>query len=206
VQLSDNAGDGTDARPRLRAVNASPGAGALDVRIEASPPLAVAAGLLYGSVSSYLPVDPGTYTISLTGNGAIVASIPAVTLQVRTAYTLVLGGLLPAVIATAASNTVQGFQPVILTDQTSLRSSPLTKGCNQVILAVPAGTAVASVLLRVDNPGAVTSIWRFDNATKVLKAGYFADAAAPVDYLTTQVTPEAAYICVNATTAWSPYS
>lgn len=206
VQLNDNAGSASDGLPRLRIVNASPGSGGLDVRTDGDAVLA--AGLTYSNTSSYTALQPGTYTVNVftAGGQSPIASIGSLAVQGQNAYTLVLGGLLPTLIAQNPPASVQTFTSVRLTDQNSLRSAPLTRGCNQVIFNLPAGTAIINLLPRVDDPSAVTSIWRFDNGLKVLRAGYFSDPAAPVDYTTTVAAPEASFICVSGNTAWNPAS
>jgi hypothetical protein len=204
VQLNDNAVTGSSTS--LRAVNASPGAGLLEVRVTGPTSLTVASNLGYGAVSGYAALSPGNYTVDIYQNGAPnpVESISPVMISTGNAYTIVLGGLLPGIAAVDAPNQVHGFTPVLLTDQSLQRYSPLTTGCNQVILNLPAGTAVTSILSRVLNPDAVTSIWRFDNALKLLRVGYFSDPSAPVDFTTTQASPEAAFICVRSPTTWIP--
>ncbi len=206
IQLSDNAGDPADPRPRIRVVNASPGTGALDIRTDSPNAITLATSLGYGGVSAYANVPGGTYTLSvyLAGSSSVQATVPNVTLQERTAYTIVFGGVLPGMIATDAPNPVQGFQPVKLTDQNSLGSATLTQGCNLVVVKLAVGTPVNTIVGRVDQPGLVASVWRFDNATKALRAGYFGDHSAPVDFTRTLLSPEALFICVVTGTTWSP--
>lgn len=208
LQLSDNAGAASDGLPRLRIVNASPGSGSLDVRTDGATGATLAAGLSYGNTSDYTALQPDTYTVNVFASGgqSPIASIGSLTLQGLNAYTLVLGGLLPSVIAQNPPAPVQSFTSVRLTDQNSLRSAPLTRGCNQVIFNLPAGTPIINLLPRVDDPSAVMSIWRFDNGLKTLRAGYFSDPAAPVDYTTTSGAPEASFICVSSNTTWNPTS
>jgi len=206
VQLSDNAGASSDGLPRLRIVNASPGSGSLDVRTDGDSGVPLAKSLSYSNASAYTPLQPGTYTVNVfaADGQAPIASIGSLTLQGQNAYSLVLGGLLPSVIAQSPPVPVQSFTSVRLTDQNSLRSAPLTRGCNQVIFNLPAGTPIINLLPRVDDPSAVMSIWRFDNGLKTLRAGYFSDPAAPVDYSTTIGAPEASFICVSSNTSWNP--
>ncbi len=208
LQLNDNAGDSGDGLPRLRIVNASPGSGNLDVRAGDATGVALATALSYGNASDYTPMQPGAYTVSVFASGGQtpIASIGALPLQGQNAYTLVLGGLLPAVIAPNPPVPVQSFTSVRLTDQNTLRSAPLTRGCNQVVFNLPAGTPIINVLPRVADPSAVNSIWRFDNGLKALRAGYFSDPSAPVDYTTTSGAQEASFICVNSNTSWNPTS
>jgi hypothetical protein len=208
MQLSDNAGASTDGLPRLRVVNASPGSGSFDVRADGTGSSTLAGALSYGNASPYTALQAGAYTVSVypAGGQSPIASIGALTMQAPNAYTLVLGGLLPAVIAQNPPNQVQTFTSVRLTDQNSLRSAPLTRGCNQVIFNLPAGTPIVNVLTRMDDPGVVSSIWRFDNSLKTLRAGYFNDPGAPVDYSSTVSSPEASFICVSANTSWNPTS
>ncbi len=208
VQLSDNAGVSTDGLPRLRIVNASPGSGSFDVRTEDPGGMTLAGALSYGSASAYTALQPGMYTVNVypAGGQSPIASIGALTVQAQNAYTLVLGGLLPSVIASNPPNQVQAFTSVRLTDQNSLRSAPLTRGCNQVIFNLPVGTPIINVLPRMDDPSLVTSIWRFDNSLKTLRAGYFSDPGAPVDYSSTIGAPEASFICVSGNTSWNPAS
>lgn len=191
---------------RLRVLHASPGSGAFDVRIASADGSGLANNLTYGAVSGYLDLPSGSYTISVyaAGSANLIAQIPGVIVNAGNAYTLVLGGVLPGVIATSAAATVQPFQAIKLTDQAGGPSQPLTTGCNQVILPLAANSPITDVLLRVADPTLVVSIWRFENATKAFHAGYFNDPAAPVDYTTTSASPEAAFICVAADTSWNP--
>jgi len=53
-----------------------------------------------------------------------------------------------------------------------------------VIIASYAGMPVANIAALVTPAGAVVSIWRFSNSTKLFQAGYFADPSAPVDFAT----------------------
>lgn len=206
VQLSDNAGLATDGLPRLRIVNASPGSGSFDVRTDAG--FTLAGGLSYGNASDYTALQPGSYTVNVypAGGQSPIASIGALAVQGQNAYTLVLGGLLPAVIAPSPANEVQAFTSVRLTDQNALRSAPLTRGCNQVIFNLPVATPIVNILQRLADPALVASIWRFDNSLKTLRAGYFSDPGAPVDYGATSASPEASFICVSANTSWNPAS
>jgi hypothetical protein len=208
VQLNDNAGSSGNGLPRLRIVNASPGSGNLDVRTDGDGGVALATGLSYGNASDYTALQPGAYTVNVfaAGGQSPLASIGALAVQGQNAYTLVLGGLLPSVIAPNPPVPVQSFTSVRLTDQNTLRSAPLTRGCNQVIFNLPAGTPIINLLPRVADPSAVMSIWRFDNSLKSLRAGYFSDPAAPVDYTTTSGGPEASFICVSSNTSWNPTS
>lgn len=204
VQLSDNAGVLDDTR--LRIVHASPGAGPLDVRLTGPASVTAAANLSYSAVGGYVSLQPGTYLLSVlqSGSQTPLQTIAQVPIAIGNAYTIVLGGLMPGVAAANPPNPVHGFTPVLLTDQSQVRSAPLTTGCNQVVFSVPVGTAIQSLLSRVTNPDAVASIWRFDNAYKVMRAGYFGDPTAPVEYTTTVASPEAAFICVSAPTTWIP--
>jgi hypothetical protein len=206
LQLGDNAGDPADPRPRLRVVNASPGAGPLDIRIDPPANLTLATNLAYGGVGAYANLSAGSYAISVypAGSTDAVASIPSGTLQLRSAYTLVFGGVLPGLQAANPINAVQGFQAVRLPDQNSVRSALLFRGCNQVIVSLPVGAPIAGITGRVDDPPLVASIWRFDNVTKAFRAGYFSDSAAPLDLAVTISSPEALFICVSAGTSWSP--
>jgi hypothetical protein len=204
--LIDNAGNTADTRPRLRVVNASPGAGSLDVRADGPASLTLVSGLAYGGVSGYSTLTDGTYTVSVYPHGGStpLAAIPGVTLEVQSAYTLVLGGVLPSVVSPNAPNPVQGFQGVKLTDQTSGRLTALAKGCNQVLFNVPVGTPMTSLLARVTDPTLVISIWRFDSALGTLRGGYFKDPVTPIDVAATVGSPELGYICVTDNTSWSP--
>ncbi len=205
VQLSDNAGDPSDPRPRLRVVNASPGAGPLDIRIDAPANVSLATNLAYGGVGAYANVAPGSYSISVYPSGSTdaLATIPSGALKLRSAYTLVFGGVLPRLQAANSPNPVQGFQAVRLPDQNSVRSVLLFRGCSQMVVNVPVGTPIAALVSRVDDPTFVTSIWRFDNFTRSFRSGYFSEPGAPSDLSFTLSSPEALFICLSAGTSWS---
>ena len=204
VQLSDNSGAGGDTS--LRVVNASPDSGLLDVKVAGPTNQTVAANLAYGGVSGYTELVPGHYTLNVYQAGAsnAIQSVSPVPVDSGNAYTVVLGGLLPG---SAAPNVVPAprtFVPIELTDQNAGRSASLTAGCNQVVLSVPAGTSVTSIVQRVASATAVASVWRFDNAAHLLRAGYFSDPTAPVDYTVTAASPEAAFVCLTSPTSWNP--
>jgi hypothetical protein len=206
IQLIDNAGPAPDPRARLRVVNASPGAGPLDVRVSGPASTTLAASLGYGGVSLYASIPDGSYAVSVypPGGSTALATIPGVELQPQSAYTLVLAGVLPGKAAANPPNMVRGFQAVLLTDQTSARLQPLPAGCNQVVLNVAVGTTFASVLGYITDPGQVISIWRVDSALKLLEVGFFQDAQAPVDNPVTLSSPELIFICVTGGTSWNP--
>jgi len=206
LELSDNAGAAGDNRPRLRIVNASPGSGTFDVRTTAPTAATLATALAYGNISAYTTLAPDTYTVAIytAGGQTPIASIGALALQAANAYTLVLGGLLPGVVAAAPANPLQPFTSVRLTDQNSLRAAALTRGCNQVVLNLPVGSPIVGLLARMADPTLVSSIWRFDNVAKTLRVGYFSEPTAPLDFTATLGSPEAAFICVSANTTWNP--
>ena len=199
IQLGDDAG-GDPTLARLRILQASPGSGPVDVRVDGPTTATLGSALAYGGLGVYTGLPAGTYTLTVATSGgqSQLAQIPGVTIAAGNAYTIVLGGVL------GAGGALQPFQAVRLTDQTGGASQPLTSGCNQVILPLAAGSPITDVLLRVQNPDLVTSIWRFDNATKRFRAGYFNDPTAPVDYVQTVASPEAAFICVSGDTFWNP--
>ncbi len=205
IQLSDNAGDPSDPRPRLRVVNASPGAGPLDIRIDPPASFSLATNLAYGGVGAYANLPAGSYSISVYAAGGAdpLATIPSGSLKLKNAYTLVFGGVLPRLVATNAPNAVLGFQAVRLPDQNSVRSVLLFRGCNQVVVNLPVGSPFAGLVNRVDDPNFVTSIWRFDNFTRSFRSGYFSEPGAPSDLPLTLSSPEALFICVSAGTSWS---
>jgi|SRR5579884_37609 len=204
VQLNDAAG--ASGITELRVVNASPGAGPLQVSVAGPMTLTLATNLGYGAVTAYAPLAAGTYTMNVyqSGASAPAESITPVPVGQGNAYTVVLGGLLPSVIPPGSAGAVRGFLPVELTDQNLARTAQLTPGCNQEIVAAPAGTSIASIVARVADVSAVASVWRYDNALKLLRAGYFADTSAPTDFSTTAASPEVLYICVSSATTWSP--
>lgn len=204
VQLGDDASS-PGTMGRLRVLDASPGAGPLDVRVDGPATAMLGSALSYAGTGIYTVLPPGSYTLSVfpSGSSTPVAQIPGVTIGAGNAYTLVLGGVLAGF---ATRPVVQPFQAVKLTDQIGGPSQTLTAGCNQVILPLAAGSPLVDVLLRVTDPDVVLSIWRFDNAVKTFRAGYFSDPSAPLDYATTAGSPEAAFICVSADTTWNPGS
>lgn len=206
IALGDNAGAAADMRARVRVLNASPGSAPLDVRLDDPAGLSLASGLAYGSVSAYSPLSAGNYSISVypAGSSTPLLARLGFAMEAGKAYTMVVGGVEPGVAAADAPNPVQGLLAQRVPDQTSARTAVLSRGCNQVILNLPVGTILKGVPTLVDDPSKVTSIWRFDNQSKALKVGYFSDATAPVDYQSTIASPEAAFICVSATTSWSP--
>jgi hypothetical protein len=199
IQLGDDAG-GDPTLARLRILQVSPGSGLLDVRVDGPTSATLGSALAYGGLGVYTGLPAGTYTLGvfLAGSQSPLAQIPGVTLSAGSAYTIVLGGVV------SGGGALQPFQAVRLTDLTGGAAQPLTSGCNQVILPLAAGSPITDVLLRVQDPDLVTSIWRFDNVLKTFRAGYFNDPTAPLDYAQTAASPEAAFICVSGNTFWNP--
>jgi hypothetical protein len=206
IQLGDDASSDT-TQARLRVLQASPGSIALDVRVDGPTSAVLGSALSYGGLGVYTGLPPGSYTLTVSQSGSAtpVAQIPGVTVAAGSAYTIVLGGVLAGV-AAASAGPLQPFQAIRLADQTGGASQALTTGCNQVILPLAAGSPVSDVLPRLDDPTLVISIWRYDNASKTFRAGYFNDSNAPLDYTQTAASPEAAFICVSANTSWNPSS
>jgi hypothetical protein len=88
---------------------------------------------------------------------------------------------------------------VTLTGPPSGAATPLTVGCNEVVLpsTLPGGTAIGVIVNDVQPAGSVVSIWAFNNATHLFLGGYFNTPGAPVDFTT--VSPsQSVFICVNA--------
>jgi Domain of unknown function (DUF4397) len=206
IVLNNNAGVTADMRSRVRIVNASPGSAPLDVRLDDLSGIPLASALAYGIVGDYSTLGAGNYTISVYAAGSSTPSLShlGLAMEERKAYTMVIGGVLPGVANPDSPNPVQGLIAQRVPDQNSARAAVLSPGCNQVILNLPVGTPIRNILNLVDDAGRVTSVWRFDNQTKLLKVGYFSDPTAPLDYQNTIASPEAAFICVSATTSWSP--
>lgn len=208
IQLVDNAGPPSDAGARLRVVNASPGAGPLDVRADGPASAMLASSLGYGGTSVYTAIPEGTYTVSIIepASGALIAAFSGLTLEPKSAYTAVVTGAVPRVIPQVPPNMVRGLNLVRLPDQTSARLQPLPAGCDQSVLNLSAGTPFSAVLGYVTDPGLVVSIWRVDSALKMLQVGFFQDQQAPVDNPATLSSPELIYICVSSATSWNPPS
>lgn len=107
--------------------------------------------------------------------------------------------------ATVIASFVGDFTGVTAQNATTVNMAPgaltvnLTTGCNEVITpaSMAANTTTAQAAALAVN-FTVASIWRFDNASHVFKAGFFSVAAAPTDFGTVQPN-QSIFICGTGT-------
>ena len=139
---------------RMRVVNLSPDTGMVDIY---QGNTAVAYNLSYGAVTSYVPLAPGTSTITvdLAGSKQVLASAPS-NFVAGAQYTLLI------------NDSVTNLQPNILADPVPAASTnaPLVRFIHQAAAAgavdiyiVPAGQRLTATRLVITNlaPGAATS-------------------------------------------------
>lgn len=107
---------------------------------------------------------------------------------------LPLGGVaLLAVVGTVAP--AQAQTPTPTPGGSSTEPVELFRGCNNVALTWPAGTAVADVARAVT--GSLTAIWAFDNAGQKF-SGFANIPGAPNDFTTTTARAQPVYICMES--------
>jgi hypothetical protein len=97
--------------------------------------------------------------------------------------------MLPALLAMAAVSLMVGQaraqqQGILIAGASPTQPYALLRGCNQVVSDAPNGARLAGMVTLVTPPGAVASIWRFNNATQKFQVGFFADPSAPTDFMT----------------------
>jgi hypothetical protein len=115
--LVDNNSAPAAGKAHVRFVHASPDAPAVDIAVTGGPVLF--ANVPFKGVGDYLPVDAGTYDLEarLAGTDTVALSVPGVTLEAGTVYTIFAMGLaggepalrsVPSVDATAPTLPVTG--------------------------------------------------------------------------------------------------
>lgn len=199
------------------------GSGAYTVVIAASPACTTPGTTILFKAGNY-PTTPnafissgGSVTLNLTAAGFIVSATPVNAPAGTTTSTTAPAGVLvppitpptgaavpqatPAVTApsiTAATGAV-GTVPSSTGQQTLTRTTaiPVTRGCNVIVVAFGPGATPQQVVSAAANPGAVLSIWRFDNASQQYH-GYFV-GGAPSD-LTALQPVDSVFVCVSADT------
>ena len=121
-----------------------------------------------------------------------------------------LTGIVSLPSTTSAATTVQigNASGIQVAGATPISPIVVSRGCNSIVVTSPAGTAIASIAALVTPANAVVSVWRFDNGAKLFRAGFFAEAGAPVDFAATGsagilpaggavMVTETYYVCVN---------
>lgn len=115
--LVDNNALPEAGKAHVRFVHASPDAPAVDIAVAGGGPV-LFGGVAFKGVGDYLPVDAGTYDLEarISGTEAVALSLPGITLQEGTVYTVYAmgfaGGSAPAL--TAAISVDAQAQPTTL--------------------------------------------------------------------------------------------
>ncbi|MGI8554350.1 MAG: hypothetical protein ACR2PL_26725 [Dehalococcoidia bacterium] len=93
---------------------------------------------------------------------------------------------------------VSGPRTADLVAQTG--GSPLTRGCNLVVLSnLTSGMKVADYIMQNVKPAdAVVGVWHFDNTSQHYQAFYLGAPDVPVDQSTFTSASDAFFICVSA--------
>jgi hypothetical protein len=147
--LVDNNALPAEGKAHVRFVHASPDAPAVDIAVTGGPILF--GGIPFKGVGDYLPVDAGTYNLEarVSGTETVALSLPGITLEEGTVYTVYAMGLVggePAL--TAAISVDAAREPGMLLPATGAHSSQLF-----AILFV-AGLGMIALGLRTRRDGA----------------------------------------------------
>jgi hypothetical protein len=121
VNTTDDNSLGTSVQTRMRVVNMSPTAGALDFFVTASgadlsTATPVASGVAYKAASAYFIVAPGTYVIRAVPAGTAAASRNGAVV-ITSAATAVTGATVRTVVAADASTGGLPLRAVVLADR-----------------------------------------------------------------------------------------
>jgi LPXTG-motif cell wall-anchored protein len=92
--LADNLSAPAAGKAHVRVVHASPDAPAVDIKVKGGP--ALISNLAFPKDSGYLPVDAGTYdlTVNAAGTDTVALDLPGVTLEAGKIYDIFAVGLL----------------------------------------------------------------------------------------------------------------
>jgi LPXTG-motif cell wall-anchored protein len=112
--LVDNNSAPAAGKAHVRFVHASPDAPAVDIAVTGGPVLF--SNVPFKGVGDYLPVDAGTYDLEarLAGTDTVALSVPGVTLNEGTVYTIFAMGLAGGEPALTAVPSVDAVAPVTL--------------------------------------------------------------------------------------------
>jgi hypothetical protein len=145
--LIDNNAAPAAGKAHVRFVHASPDAPAVDIAVANGGPV-LFANVPFKGVGDYLPVDAGTYDLEarIAGTETVALSVPGVTLNDGTVYTIFAMGLVEGEPALTAVPSVDASYPVAVT-------LPVTGGETTslwLLVALGAGLALigGSVALR----------------------------------------------------------
>lgn len=86
----------------------------------------------------------------------------------------------------------------------TIQPQTLYRGCDDIVVFAPIGTAWSTLLAQVADPTVVVGIWKLDNAAQRYRSEYFPNRAAPLDG--DKATTEPAFglwFCVSAQTSIS---
>jgi hypothetical protein len=112
--LVDNNSSPAAGKAHVRFVHASPDAPAVDIAVTGGPVLF--SNIPFKGVGDYLPVDAGTYDLEarLAGTDTVALSVPGVTLEDGTVYTIFAMGLAGGEPALTAVPSVDSVRPTLL--------------------------------------------------------------------------------------------
>jgi hypothetical protein len=185
----------TEPQSQVRIIHATPDASGLDIY---QGPNALAFNLGFGTVTSYIPLSPGTYTINADTAGSKQAlSSAKATFAASTQYTVLIG------------NTVGSLQQLTLTDQSqpaptgqiALRFIDQATRANAVdIYLVPAGQKLTAVTPVVTGAVFGTNTGYLNVATGTYSLIMVPTGIAPVSSSATYTGPQVTYSVGSART------
>lgn len=99
-----------------------------------------------------------------------------------------------------AYSRVPDSQPV--QDTITIEQQTLYRGCNDIVVIAPVGTAWSAILGHVQDQWLVLGLWKRDNAEQRYRSEYFSNDQAPLDGApATTEQAEGLWFCVSAETA-----
>jgi hypothetical protein len=178
----------TEPQAQVRVIHATPDAPGLDIY---QGPNALAFNLGFGTVTSYIPLTPGTYTINAdTAGSKQTLSTAKTTFAASTQYTVLLG------------NSITNPQQLTLTDQSQAAPSgqiafrfinQATRTSAVDIYLVPAGQKLAAVTPIVTNVAFGTNTGYLNVPTGVYSLIMVPSGIAPVSSSATYTGPQVTY-------------
>lgn len=139
-------------KAHVRFVHASPDAPPVDIAVADGGPV-LFGGVSFKGVGDYLPVDAGTYDLEARGFGtdAVALSLPGITLEEGTVYTVYAMGLaegdpaLTAVISVDAARDTEMLLPATGSNNVALFAAIIVAGLGMVALGLSTRRATAEV-------------------------------------------------------------
>lgn len=141
--LVDNNSLPAEGKAHVRFVHASPDAPAVDIAVADGGPI-LFGGISFKGVGDYLPVDAGTYDLEarVSGTDTVALSLPGITLEEGTVYTVYAMGLvegepaLTAAISVDAARSETGLLPATGSYSTTLIATLAVAGFSMLALGL----------------------------------------------------------------------